>query len=51
MRSEAMGSIAAPSTLGVPGVRGLGSNFAFNGVMLPQMMEIGNGPLSPMGMD
>ena len=48
---EAMGSIAAPSTLRAPGVGGLGGTFAVNGVVLPQMMEIGNGPLSHLGMD
>ena len=48
---EAMGSIAAPSTLRAPGVGGLGGTIAVNGVVLPQMMEIGNGPLRPLGMD
>ena len=51
IRSKAMGSIATPSTLIVPGVGGLGGTFAVIGVLLPQMMEIGNGPLSLLGMD
>ena len=46
---KAMGSIAAPSTLRVPGVEGLGGNVAVIGVVLPQMMEIGNGLLSCLG--
>jgi hypothetical protein len=50
IRSKAMGSIATPSTLIVPGVGGLGGTFAVIGVLLPQMMEIGNGPLSSPGM-
>ena len=46
-----MGFIAAPNILRVPGVGGLSGTIAVNGVVLPQMMEIGNGPLSPLGMD
>ena len=46
-----MDFIAAPNILRVPGVGGLCGTIAVNGVVLPQMMEIGNGPLSPMGMD
>ena len=46
-----MDFIAAPNILRVPGVGGLCGTIAVNGVVLPQMMEIGNGPLSPLGMD
>jgi hypothetical protein len=46
-----MGFIAAPNILRVPGVGGLSGTIAVNGVVLPLMMEIGNGPLSLLGMD
>ena len=45
------GFYSCPSILRVPGVGGLSVTIAVNGVVLPQMMEIGNGPLSPLGMD
>ena len=45
------GFYSCPSILRVPGVGGLGGTIAVNGVVLPQMMEIGNGPLSHLGMD
>jgi hypothetical protein len=49
-RSEVTGSIAAPSTLRAPGVENPDGTFAVIGVVLLQMTEIGNGPLSPPGM-
>ena len=51
MWSEAMGFIAAPSILRVPGVGGISGTIAVNGVVLPQIVRFGNEPMSPLGMD